>query len=186
MTAGALAASTSSGATLSFTTSTTMLRGATGSQTRQFTVPLAAGDRMSVPVAALSGPATTLTVSVTHWGRTRRVVVRTKAVVVANVGPMAVTTSLRRGSSSATARVAVRSVVPGTTATLTVTVSLRGRTVATTTVTCVRCRPRTLVATLPWKAVHGSYRISTSFSIARLGNLAGVVTRSANRAVTVG
>ena len=186
VTAGALAASTSSGATLSFTTSTTMLRGATGSQTRQFTVPLAAGDRMSVPVAALSGPATTLTVSVTHWGRTRRVVVRTKAVVVASVGPMAVSTSLRRGPSSATARVAIRSVVPGTTATLNVTVSLRGRTVATTTVTCVRCRPRTLVATLPWKAVHGSYRISTSFSIARLGNLAGVVTRSANRAVTVG
>jgi hypothetical protein len=162
-----------------------MLRGVTGSQTRLFTVPLAAGDRMSVPVAALSGPATTLPVSVTHSGRTRPVVVRTRAVTVATVGPMAVSTSLRRGHSSATARVAIRTVVPGATAALTVTVSLRGRTIATTTVTCVRCRPRTLVATLPWKALRGTYRISTSFSVARPGNLAGVVTRGSSRAVSV-
>ena len=98
---------------------------------------------------------------------------------------MVVATSLHRGVSSATARVSIRSVVPGTTGTLTVTVFAGGHVIAIKAVSCTHCGSRSLVATVPWTAARGSYRISASFSIARSGDLAGVVTRSANRAVTV-
>ncbi len=185
VTGGALAASTSSGGTMSFTTSTTLLRGGTGPQTRRFAVALAAGDRMTVPVAALTGAATTLSVAVTHAGRTRHVVVRTRAVVVATVQPITLSTSAHRGRSSATARVVIRTVVPATTGTFTITVTARGRTVATKTVTCTGCRPRTLVVTVPWTATAGTYKVSVSLAIAKAGNLVGEAARSLTRTVTV-
>jgi len=184
-TGGSLAASSSTGATMAFTTTTTKLRGGTGPQTRRFSVTLAAGDRMTVPAAALTGTASTLSVAVTHAGRTRHVVVRTRAVVVATTRPITLSTSTRRGRSSATARVVLRSVVPGITGTFTVTVTSRGRTVATKTLTCTSCRPRTLAVTIPWTATAGAYRITVSLALAKTGNLVGEVARSLARTVTI-
>jgi hypothetical protein len=140
---------------------------------------------MTVPVAALTGTATTLSVAVTHAGRTRHVVVPLGSVVVATTLPITLSASSHRGRSSATARVVIRSVVPGTTGTFTVTVTSHGHAVATRTLTCTNCRPRALVVTVPWTARTGAYGITVSLALAKADSLVGQVARSLTRTVTV-
>jgi hypothetical protein len=182
---GLLSASSTGGGPLSFTTTSTPTKGAGAAQTLRFVVPLPAGDRLTLPISALSKPTGALKVTVVHRGKGHAVTVRAKAVAVAAVRPLALVATAAKARGTATARVAIRSVSRGTQGTLTVSVFSGRKRIATKAVTCRPCRVGTLAAAVRWAARRGTYSVTATLSFAQPGSLAGQVNRSATRKVVV-
>ncbi len=182
---GVLAASASGGGPLAFITTSTPTKGAGAAQTLRFVVPLAAGDRLTLPVSALSKPTGTLKVTVVHRGAAHAVTVRATSVAVASVRPLALATAVAKGRGTATGRMAIRSVARGTHGTLTVSVFSGRKRLATHTITCRPCRTGTLVSVVRWAVRRGTYSITATLSLAQPGTLAGQLSRSATRKVVV-
>ncbi len=182
---GVLSAGSTSGGPVSFTTSSTSLRGSVAPQTRRFVVTLAPGDSLRVVTAALSVAGPTLSVSVTHGGVSRVVRVKATTVAVATVRPLALVTSVSRGHGIASARVLIRTVAKGTQGTVTVSVFAKGKRIATRSVTCRVCRVGSLAAAVPWLARRGTYTIEVTLVLSQGGVLTGQVSRVLRRVVTV-
>jgi hypothetical protein len=182
---GILSASVTSGGVASFTTSSSPVTRGSLPQTTSFRIALGAGDRMIVPVSLLARPGATLRVTVARGGRSRVVTVARRAVAVAVVRPLTVSTTVSHGRGVATARVAIRSVARGTQGLLTVSVYSHGRRIAAKSFSCTACRVGTLATAVRWTARRGSYVVRVTLVLSRAGSMTGQVTRALSRTIVV-
>jgi hypothetical protein len=185
VTRGVLSARVTTAGVASFTTSSSgVARGGTP-LTTSFRVPLAAGDRITVAVATLAAPGASLRLTVTRRGSSRVVTVARRAVVVATVRPLTLTTAVGHGRSTATARIAITAVAAGTQGLLTVRVFSHGRLIATRTLTRATTRRGALAVAVAWTARRGSYVVRVTVDLTRAGSMTGQVARSLSRTITV-